>query len=300
MLDYKKPMSYELIHVPVLVRETMEMLDIKENGIYVDATAGLGGHAAAILPNLGASGRLIGIDRDDEALKLCRERLGNGRVSLMKGNFSETKEILSSLDITRVDGVLLDLGLSMLHLKDYGRGFSFLSNARLDMRMDKSQDITAWDVVNKYREKELERIFREYGEEPFARRIAKAIAIQRKKSAIDTCAELAKLIAGVCGKRGKTHPATRTFQALRIEVNRELDELRAGLASALGVLKTGGRVCVISYHSLEDRIAKNFFRDNSRQGLVRLLTKKPVAAGFDEIRSNPSARSAKLRGAEKL
>lgn len=288
------------MHIPVLVKETIEMLDVKANGTYVDATVGLGGHAEALLSMLGADGRLVGIDRDEEALGYARERLGNDRVLLKNGSFSQIEDILSSMNIRQVDGVLFDLGVSMLQLKELKRGFSFISDARLDMRMDTAQELTAWDVVNKYHEKELEKILKEYGEDPFARRIAKAIITCRKKSPINTCKELSDIVMKVYGGRGKTHPATRTFQALRIEVNKELDELKKALASALNILKAEGRLCVISYHSLEDRIVKNFMRDSAREGIVKVLTKKPVTPGFDEIRINPSSRSAKLRGAEKI
>ena len=276
------------------------MLDVREDGTYVDATVGLGGHATGILARLGVNGKYIGIDRDEEALGHARERLGNGRVQLLQGSFSGMEDLLARVNIKKVDGVLFDLGVSMLQLKEYRRGFSFLSDEKLDMRMDKGQDLSAWDVVNKYSEPELERILKDYGEEPFARRIARAIAARRKKGAIDTGAELAGVVAAASGRRGKTHPATKTFQALRIEVNRELDELRKGLASALNLLKAGGRMLVISYHSLEDRIVKNFIRDNAREGLLKILTKKPVGPGIDEIRRNPSSRSSKLRGAEKI
>lgn len=288
------------MHIPVLVKETIEMLDVKANGIYVDATVGLGGHAAAVLSMLGTGGRLIGIDRDEDALGYAGERLGNDRVSLRKGAFSQVGDVLLSLNIKEVDGVLFDLGVSMLQLKDFGRGFSFLSDARLDMRMDTAQELTAWDVVNRYPEKEIARILKEYGEEPFARRIAKAIIEYRKRAAINTCNELADIVMRACGRRGKTHPATRTFQALRIEVNKELDELKKGLASAVSILKSGGRLCVISYHSLEDRIVKNFIRDSAKGGVLKILTKKPVIPNIDEIRRNPSSRSAKLRGAERI
>jgi 16S rRNA (cytosine1402-N4)-methyltransferase len=292
-------MNYEPIHVSVLLKETLDMLGIKEDGTYVDATVGLGGHAAGILSRI-TKGRLIGIDRDEHALKYAHERLGNDRVFLKQGRFSELKEMLMSMNIKEVDGVLFDLGVSMKQLKEFSRGFSFLSDAKLDMRMDTAQRITAWDIVNTYSEKDIERILREYGEEPFARRIAKAIITHRKKSPINTCKELADIVVKAYGKRGKIHPATRTFQALRIEVNREIDELRCGLSSALSVLKAGGRLCVISYHSLEDRFVKNFMRESAKEGILRILTKKPVMACSDEIRKNPSSRSAKLRGAEKI
>lgn len=278
----------------------MEMLQVRDDGVYVDATVGLGGHSAEILGRLGPTGRLVGIDRDDDALAAARERLGNGRVRLVKGSFSDLKDILQALAPSAVDGALFDLGVSMLQLKRHERGFSFLSEERLDMRMDTSQALDAWQVVNRYSERDLERILREYGEEPAARRIARAIVARRKKAPIATGKELADLVLEVYGGRGKTHPATRTFQALRIEVNKELDELKEGLSSALEVLASGGRLCVISYHSLEDRIVKNLMRDRAREGRVRLLTKKPVSPGPDEMRANPSSRSAKLRGVEKL
>src|SRR5271157_548940 len=289
-----------MIHIPVLTREIMEILDVRENGIYVDATVGLGGHAAEILSNIGAGGVLVGIDRDDNALQQSRELLGNSRTHLCKGSFSEMKDILADLDIREAEGVLFDLGVSMLQLKDHSRGFSFMSTERLDMRMDPSQRLFAWDVVNRYTEKDLRRILKEYGEEHFAAKIAKALVAQRKKSPFETCSSVADFIAGIYGKRGRMHPATRTFQALRIEVNRELDELKLGLAAALSALKPGGRMAVISYHSLEDRIVKNFLRDNAHAGLLRVLTKKPVTPSFDEVRGNPSSRSAKLRGAERI
>lgn len=288
------------MHIAVLLKETIEMLNIKANGTYIDATVGLGGHSETLLRTLGAQGRLVGIDRDDSALKHAAERLGNHRVVLRKGAFSQMKDILSELNIKEVDGILFDLGVSSLQLKELDRGFSFLSDAMLNMRMDAAQQLTAWDVVNKYSEMDIERILREYGEEPFARKIAKAITANRKKSSINTCSELAVIVAGVYGRRGKIHPATRTFQALRIEVNRELDELQEGLKSALNMLNVGGRLCVISYHSLEDRIVKNFMRDRAKEGHLRLLTKKPVTPCLDEIRRNPSSRSAKLRGGERL
>jgi 16S rRNA (cytosine1402-N4)-methyltransferase len=291
-------MSFERIHIPVLSSEIIEMLNVKENGTYVDATVGLGGHASALLSKI-AGGRLIGIDRDDDALRRAGERLGNHRVYLRKGSFSDMKDILSAMNINEVDGALFDLGVSMLQLKEPERGFSFMSDARLDMRMDASQPLTAWDVANKCPEKEMERILREYGEEPFAKRIARAIAMRRSKAEINTCAELADIVMRAYGRRGKTHPATRTFQALRIEVNKEMDELKKGLHAALGVMKQGGRLCVISYHSIEDRIVKNFIRDGAKNDTLRMLTKKPVVPSPDEMRRNPSARSAKLRGAEK-
>jgi 16S rRNA (cytosine1402-N4)-methyltransferase len=287
-------------HTPVLLNEVVEMLKVRETGVYVDATIGLGGHASAILQRIGGEGALIGIDRDEEALSQAAKRLGNGKVYLRKGPFSEIGEIVSGIGMENVDGVLFDLGVSMLQLKDHDRGFSFMSDARLDMRMDPSQKLSAWEVINKYSEKELQRILKEFGEEPVYRKIAKRIVISRHSGTIDTCAELAELVLQAYGGRGKTHPATRTFQAVRIEVNKELDELRKGLFAALGILKVGGRMCVIAYHSLEDRIVKNTFKDLGREGVVRILTKKPIAPAREEVLRNSASRSAKLRGIEKI
>src|SRR5512139_23652 len=260
------PWSSGPVHIPVLLKETMEILAVNDRGVYVDATVGLGGHAAVILSMLGPSGRFLGIDRDDEALSHARRRLGNGRVYLRKGDFSSLGEILLSLDLPPVDGVLFDLGMSMLQVKGADRGFSFLTQERLDMRMDTSQELTAWEVVNNYPGEDLGRILWEYGEERYARRIAKKIVLQRKRRPIDTCSELAGLVTEVYGKRGRRHPATRTFQALRIEVNAELDELKKGLESASKMLRQGGRLAVISYHSVEERVVKNFFKEGARLG----------------------------------
>lgn len=293
-------MEYSSMHVPVLLKEAVEMLDVKESGIYIDATVGLGGHSAAILDAAGGSAILIGIDRDDAALSKASERLSDPRVRLRKAGFADMAEVASEEGADSVDGILFDLGTSMLQMKDMQRGFSFMSDSRLDMRMNPEQDLTAWDVVNRYTQEQIEKIVREYGEEPFARRIARAIVSARKIKSIDTCAELGSLIQKACGRHGKTHPATRTFQALRIEVNRELDQLRRGLSESVRLLRSGGRLCVISYHSLEDRIVKNFIRDSAREGLLKVLTKKPVVPQRDEIRQNPSSRSAKMRGAEKI
>jgi len=287
-------------HLPVMRGEVIEVLAPVEGGIYVDATVGLGGHSEMILDMIGQSGRVVGIDRDENALARAADRLRDRRLILKKGSFSDMATILHSEGIADADGVLLDLGVSMMQLKDLARGFSFLSNERLDMRMDRSQERSAWDVVNGYPEKELVRILKEYGEEYRAVRIVRSIIQSRNKKRIDTCAELAEIISRAIGRTGKVHPATKTFQALRIEVNRELDELKKGLDASVRILKKGGRLCVISYHSLEDRVVKHFIRDNAKAGIVNPLQKKPLTPGIAEIRANPSSRSAKLRGAEKL
>jgi 16S rRNA (cytosine1402-N4)-methyltransferase len=290
----------EIPHLPVMVREVIEMLDPKLGGIYVDATIGLGGHSENILRLVGPEGKLIGIDRDEEALKVAEKRLSDRRVVLKRGNFSDMEGLLYPDGISEVDGILFDLGVSMLQLKNLERGFSFVSDKRLDMRMDKRLRISAWDVVNIYPEKELEKILREFGEERLSRKIAKAIVSLRSKKPIDRCSELSKIVEGVYGRRGKTHPATKTFQALRIEVNKEIEQLGAGLDVSLRLLKKGGKLCVISYHSLEDRVVKNFMANNSKKGLLRIITKKPKTPCHEELVLNPSSRSAKLRAAERI
>ena len=287
-------------HPPVMVREVLSILNPKPGGIYVDATFGLGGHAREILNCLDYKGRLFGIDRDEEALEIARERIADERVMIMKGKFSEMKHLLNGAGITEVDGILFDFGVSLVQLRDDARGFSFTSGEPLDMRMDRSQQLKAEDVVNKYPEEELERILREYGEEWFSMKIAREIVAHRKKRRISSCAELAEIVSRVYRRRGRIHPATKTFQALRIEVNDELNEIRCGLDISIGLLRSKGRICTLSYHSLEDRVVKRYMREEERKGLVRIVTKKPLCPSIEEVQMNPSSRSAKLRGAERL
>lgn len=289
----------DIVHLPVMSREVVMLLKLKVGGTYVDATAGLGGHSEEILRHIG-NGKLFCIDRDKESIKMAMQRLSDKRAVFIKGSFSDIENLARKAGADPVDGVLFDLGTSMFHLKTPERGFSFLSKEMLDMRMDKNQTLTAKEIVNEYPEKEIEKILIEYGEERLARKIARAIVLRRQKKEISTCDELAGIISSVYGYRGRIHPATRTFQALRIAVNDEMNELKKGLASAARILKSGGRLCVISYHSLEDRIVKNFIRDSAKQGLFRVITKKPLAPLMEETRLNPSARSAKLRGAERI
>jgi len=280
--------------------KVVEMLNVKQNGIYVDATTGLGGHAEAVLHGIGSDGKLIGIDRDDEALQRAKKRLSDSRVTLMQGNFADMEYLLSTDGITSVDGVLFDLGVSSMQLRSPRRGFSFASDAPLDMRMDRNQKLSAFDIVNRYPEHALEKIFREFGEERLSRKIAKAIIQWRERKPIETCSELSQIIEKTHGTRGRIHPATRTFQALRIAVNQELAQLTKGLHASLNLLNQGGRLCVISYHSLEDRIAKHFIADNAKKKVLRIITKKPITPAPEELRTNPSSRSAKLRVAEKI
>jgi 16S rRNA (cytosine1402-N4)-methyltransferase len=282
-----------------MLREVIMLLKPNFGGLYVDATVGLGGHAEEILRHIG-NGRLLGIDRDEEALDMAMKRIHDNRLTLKKGRFSDIGKLAAEAGMPEVDGILFDLGTSMFHLKTAERGFSFMSEEPLDMRMDREQELTAAQIVNKYPEKEINRILWEYGEEKLSRKIARAVIDYRARKKIDTCAELSDIVCRLYRKRGKLHPATKTFQALRIAVNNELNELGKGLNEAAGILKSGGRLCAISYHSLEDRIAKNFIRDEHKQGRLRMLTKKPIVPSDEEVRFNPPARSAKLRGAEKI
>lgn len=307
-------------HEPVLLSETIELLDPKVGGVYLDGTLGGGGHAAAVLERIGPEGMLIGIDRDSDAIEHARERFAQygDRVKLVQGNFRDLKEILRSLDINRVDGAVFDLGVSS-HQLDTDRGFSFMRDEALDMRMSAEEDTAdAADIVNIYSESHLADVIWKYGEERYSRRIATAIVQARAKKQFATTKELADVIQAVVGARYRgqdIHPATRTFQALRIEVNKELEVVEVGVPAAIEALNPNGRICVISFHSLEDRIIKNIFRRYSgrcecpprlpgcvcgAQKMVEVLTKKPITASAEEVRRNPRSRSAKLRGAMRI
>lgn len=283
-----------------MLKEITEMLQPQKNGIYVDVTVGLGGHAEGILQR--AQGcTLIGIDRDEKALEIARERLSYyDNVHLVQDNFSNMKTVVNGLGFNKVKGMLLDAGVSTLHLKSEGRGFSFMKDEPLDMRMDQRQGLTAEDVVNNYSEQDLSSIIWKYGEDRFSRKIARAIVYARKKKTITSCKELADIIEKAIGRRGRIHPATRTFQAIRIEVNKELEELSTAVESGAELLEQGGRFCVLSYHSLEDRIVKNAFKKLAKEGLFNIITKKPLVPSRQEQQLNPSSRSAKLRVGEKI
>jgi 16S rRNA (cytosine1402-N4)-methyltransferase len=295
-----------VVHLPVLAGEVMDLLMPRRGGVYVDATVGLGGHAEEMLKRIKKDGTLIGLDRDAEALGAARARLApygkENRVILEQSKFSGLENTLAALGVAGADGLLFDLGVSMLQLKGAGRGFSFMEEEALDMRMDRSGDVpTAAEVVNTYPEEELERVFREYGEERNARRIARLVVSVRKERPIKTGAELAALV--LRAHRGgwqRIHPATRVFQALRIEVNKEMAELAAGLQASKNVLKPGGRLAVLSYHSSEDRAVKQFLKKEKDEGAFLIITKKPLRPGPEELGLNPSARSAKLRAGQKL
>ncbi|MEK6529043.1 MAG: 16S rRNA (cytosine(1402)-N(4))-methyltransferase RsmH [Nitrospirota bacterium] len=288
-----------ITHKPVMAGEIVNALKVKESGVYVDATVGLGGHAEFILQNVPGC-TLIGIDRDDKALEIAKERLKGYDVRLKRDNFSNMEAVTKELGYEKVDGVLLDLGVSSLQLKAEGRGFSFLKDEELDMRMDRRQSLTAAEIVNKYSEADLANVLWNYGEERFSRRISRAIVNARGKTPVRTCRELSHIIESVSGRRGRIHPATKTFQALRIEVNKELAELAEAIKAGTNIISSGGRICVLSYHSLEDRIVKRSFKELAGKGVITVITKKPLAPGNEERLSNPSSRSAKLRVAEKL
>jgi 16S rRNA (cytosine1402-N4)-methyltransferase len=291
-------------HVPVLLDEVLDFLNVRPGGTIADATLGLGGHSAAIAKRLGSGGRLICFDRDPEAMAVAKAKLDQIRGEL-GGEMPEVRfeprafsEAAKVLEPGSLDGLLADFGVSSLQLDEAHRGFSFRSEGPLDMRMDTRSGTTAEQVVNQMGENELADLIYEFGEERRSRRIARAICRARP---ISTTAQLADVVSAAAPpmKGEKIHPATRTFQALRIRVNDELGEIRTLLQSAPSLLKTGGRLVLISFHSLEDRLVKDAFRDGGRQGVFEVLTKKPVTASEEEQRRNPRARSAKLRAAEK-
>ncbi|MEO2153268.1 MAG: 16S rRNA (cytosine(1402)-N(4))-methyltransferase RsmH [Aquificota bacterium] len=293
----------ETNHFPVLLEESVSLLTENRGKVYVDATVGLGGHSYEILKR-NPDAFLIGIDKDPYALDKAKERLKEfeGRFALYQADYKDIDLVLKEEGIEAVDGILMDLGVSMLQLKTPERGFSFMAEAPLDMRMNPDQRLTAYDVVNRYKEKDLARIIKEYGEERFAYRIAKAIVSYRRKKPIETTKELAQIVESAVPKGfyKKIHPATKTFQAIRIEVNKELDHLKEALLKIPHLLNTKGRVAIISFHSLEDRLVKHAFRNFEKEGLLKVITKKPITPSEEEIKLNPPSRSAKLRVAEKL
>jgi len=291
-------------HVPVLLKEAIDFLAIKRGGTYIDATVGLGGHSLEIAKRLGAPGHLIGLDKDSAALDEARVRLISSggeswpEVTLLQGSFAE---IGKRFPAASADGLLADLGVSSLQLDTPSRGFSFQAEGALDMRMNTQAGPTAEQVVNEVDEVTLANLIYEFGEERRSRRIARAIVRSRP---IRTTAQLADVVSAAARPMNlaerRIHPATRTFQALRIFVNRELDDLRELMKAAPQMLRPGGRLVVISFHSLEDRIVKDAMRESAKRGVYRLLTKKPVTAGVEEIDRNPRSRSAKLRAAERV
>ncbi len=301
-------------HKSVLLDETIESLNIKEDGIYVDGTLGGGGHSYEILKRLGPKGRLIGIDQDEDAIKAASERLKEfeDKLTIVKSNYCNIKQVLEDLNIEKVDGILLDIGVSSYQLDNLERGFSYKSDAPLDMRMDKSASLSAKEVINEYDETELFKVIKNYGEEKFAKNIAKHIARARKEKAIETTGELIEIIKAAIPAKLQTggHPAKRTFQAIRIEVNKELEVLENTIDTMIDFLKDGGRLSIITFHSLEDRIVKNKFRDNEdpctcpkdfpvcvcgKKSKGKVITRKPIVPSDTEIAENKRAKSSKLR-----
>lgn len=292
-------------HIPVMPDEVMALLDLPAGGIAVDGTLGMAGHAALMAERLGKHGHLIGIDRDSSSLTEAKKRLASLplRIDLLQGNFSDIDRILAEVKVAAVDGILLDLGISSFQLDDPQRGFTFKQDGPLDMRMDTSRGTTAAEMVNRLPEAELERIISEWGEERFARRIAKGIVYHRAQERITTTGRLAEIVLKALPHgytRGRIHPATRTFQALRIAVNDELNGLGAALEKCRSALKPGGRMCVIAFHSLEDRIVKNTFRRWAQEGMGEALTKKPLRPSEAECEANPRSRSARVRGIRRI
>lgn len=296
-------MESHSIHIPVLADETIQLLDLAPGEVVVDATVGDGGHAKRILEKISPGGHLIGIDKDPEAVAVAYENLShqksNAKFVIVHGSFGDLGRIIADAGHRGIDAILFDLGLSSRELLSE-RGFSFLRDAPLDMRFDPSADLTAANIVNSYPKDKLADLIYEFGEERASRRIAEAIWRARRKAKITSTLQLADIVAQAKGgRRGRIHPATQTFQALRIAVNAELTLLTTALSQAIQVVNPQGRIAVISYHSLEDRIVKNIFREAAHSGRVQLITKKPVVPTRAEIMTNSRARSAKLRVAIK-
>jgi 16S rRNA (cytosine1402-N4)-methyltransferase len=301
-------------HQPVMLDEALDLLAVKEGGTYLDCTLGEGGHAREMIRRAGPGGRLVGLDRDGSTFAQASENLKEacGQVSLVNSDYRQLETVLDELGIRGVDGILFDLGVSTRQVIDPGRGFSYNHDAPLDMRMDQHMETTAADLVNELDERELTSLIRRYGEERWASRIAAFIVVTRARHPIATTGQLVDVIKAAipaAARRTGPHPAKRTFQALRIAVNDELSGLEPALQSGIRRLKPGGRIVVISFHSLEDRIVKNAFRERavSRDGRepiagegLRILTRKPLCPGTAEIEQNPRARSAKLRAAERF
>lgn len=307
----------EFKHIPVMLNECLDGLNIKPDGIYVDGTMGGAGHSREIIKKISKNGLLIGIDRDEEAISVAKERLKEfSNVKFVHDNHDNIKEILDYLNIENVDGILLDLGVSSYQLDERNRGFSYLGESQLDMRMDRTQTLTAKEVINTYTEAKLAEIIFEYGEERFSRNIAKKICEYRNQKEIETTDELVKIIESVVPyKKNEGHPAKRTFQAIRIEVNNEIKPLYDTVLNSIDSLKSGGRLCIITFHSLEDRAVKNAFIEAAGKCICppglpycacgakskgKIITRKPILPTNEEMENNSRSKSAKLRIFEKI
>ena len=304
-------------HIPVLYRECIDNLVLDKDGVYLDCTLGGGGHSEGILKELSEKGKLVSIDQDQQAIDFASERLKpyKDRWKVYKDNFENLDTVLYCAGADKIDGILMDIGVSSTQLDDEERGFSYRFDTKLDMRMDKNSSVSAYEVVNNYTEEQLSKIIFEYGEERFARKIAKYICEARKEKNIETTGELVSIIRRAYPGRSQKHPAKKTFQAIRIEVNRELEVLERAIEKAVKCLKKGGRLAIITFHSLEDRIVKNKFRELEkgcicppellvcmcgRKPQVKVITRKPICAGNEELKYNNRAHSAKLRVIEKI
>ncbi len=304
-------------HIPVLLNETIELLDCKPGSIIVDGTLGGGGHAGEILRRVAPGGLLVGIDRDPEALEAARKKLASYGNSLITvhDNFANLKEVMQRFSLTCIDGMVIDLGVSSHQLDQGRRGFSYQEDAKLDMRMNPQQPLSAYEVVNEYDQDKLARVIADYGEERWAKRIAEYIVKRRPINTTGELTEAIKAAIPAAARRHGPHPAKRTFQAIRIEVNDELNSLKKVLYQAIDLLKPGGRLCVITFHSLEDRIVKTVFRNLEnpctcpsrspictcgKKPLVKIINRKPIVPSAREVEANPRARSAKLRACQKL
>ncbi len=292
-------------HIPVMNTEVQELLNLKPGEVFVDCTLGLGGHARYAADKLGHQGRIIGIDRDEQALQAARTNLAQSPAEcvFIHNDYRHLDRILSELNISHVDAILMDLGVSSMQLNDPERGFSIREDGPLDMRMDQENFISAYDLVNALSENELSFILKKYGEERWHNRIARSLVQERVRHPIQTTKELSDIVWKAIPARDryqKIHPATRTFQAIRIAVNRELESLEMALGKCVDALTSGGRVCVIAFHSLEDRIVKQALRSFAKEGRVEILTKKPLRPSIEESDRNPRSRSARLRAAQKI
>lgn len=309
----------EFKHISVLLNECIEGLNIKEDGIYVDGTLGGAGHSSEIVKNLCERGRLIGIDQDKDALKAAKEKLKDyNNVTFVHSNFYNIENILHDLNIVGVDGILMDLGVSSYQLDNGERGFSYMQDAPLDMRMNRENSLSAYEVINSYSEEDLFRIIKDYGEEKFAKRIANFIINKRKEKNIESTLELVDVIKAAIpakARREGPHPAKRTFQAIRIEVNKELEIIEKTIRDGVEKLNVGGRMAIITFHSLEDRIVKTVYKNLAnpctcpsnfpvcvcnKKPIVKIITRKPIEASKEELDYNPRSRSAKLRIIEKI
>ena len=300
-------MVEEKLHIPVMLHEVIDYLDPAPGQIIVDATLGTGGHSLEILKKIIPGGRLIGIDRDEDSLAICRQRFSefSGSYELVHANFVDLDQILEKLGIDKIDGIIFDLGISTYQLKDIERGFSFQQEGPLDMRMDKSSYISAYDLVNNLNENEISHLLWSFGQERWHNRIAHLVVEERRNQPISTTRQLADLVMRAIPYRYRKgyyriHPATRTFQAVRIAVNRELEILESSVKKAVAILRKKAKICVISFHSLEDRVIKHTFRALKADGLVDIITAKPMTPADSEVAANPSSRSSKFRVAERI